>query len=163
MKKILFCFIIFIQFFIYNGCASIKPTIYEPKVLKTILVWSIDFSYEPGEIEQKVKDGGSNEIKITQSGRSGKDLQLKDDIYFFLKDKHGINAVKDVKDSQGIIKINPIEFYNGGFKSVDVVLSDQNGKMLGRIRIQNGDRKATFKDDYDFAEYAADAIADALK
>ena len=52
--------------------------------------------------------------------------------------------------------------YGIGFKSVDVVIEDTDGNDLARIRIQNGDRNITFKDDYDFAEYTANAIADII-
>ncbi|MBL1213715.1 MAG: hypothetical protein HND52_10200 [Ignavibacteriae bacterium] len=144
------------------SCASIKPTIYEPQKIKEIKSWEIDFKYEPGEIERKSDNEGSHEVKITTGGRTSSDLQLRDDISYFLNDNFGININKSGETAQGKILINSVRVY-WGFKSVDVSIEDLNGLSLARIRVQNGDRNATIKDDYDFAEYVAQAISDVLK
>ena len=44
-----------------------------------------------------------------------------------------------------------------------VTLIDSRGDALARTKIKNGDRNATFKDDDDFARYAAKAIADTIR
>ncbi len=152
---------ILILVFIYS-CASVKPTIYEPQKIKQINKWTIDFKYEPGEIERKSDNEGIQEVKITTGGRTSTDLQLRDDISYFLNDNYGIRIDKSGKTAQGKILINPVRVY-WGFKSVDVSIEDLNCLALARIRVQNGDRNATIKDDYDFAEYVAKAISDVLK
>lgn len=144
------------------SCASVKPTIYEPQKIKEIKTWEVDFKYEPGEIERKSNNEGNQEVKITTGGRTSTDLQLRDDISYFLNDNFGINIDKTGETTQGKILINPVRVY-WGFKSVDVSIEDLNGLSLARIRVQNGDRNATIKDDYDFAQYAAQAISDVLK
>lgn len=150
------------MFFLYS-CASVKPTVYEPQKIKEIKSWKIDFKYEPGEIERKMEDEGRSEIKVTTGGHTSRDLQLKDDITFFLQDNFKINIDKTGNSAAGQILINPVHFYSGGFKSVDIILEDSKGLSLARVRVQNGDRNITFKDDYDFAEYVADAISDIIK
>ncbi len=144
------------------SCASVKPTVYEPQKIKEINSWVINFKYEPGEIERKSDNEGSQEVKITTGGRPSIDLQLRDDISYFLNDNYGIVIDKTGQTAQGKILINPVRAY-WGFKSVDVAIEDLNGLSLARIRVQNGDRNATIKDDYDFAEYAAKAISDVIK
>lgn len=161
MKNILLILSIISMYFIC-GCASVKPTVYEPQKIKQISWWTIEFKYEPGEVERKSDNEGSQEIKITTGGRTSTDLQLRDDISYFLNDNFGINIDKSGETAQGKILINPVRVY-WGFKSVDVSIEDMNGLSLARIRVQNGDRNATIKDDYDFAEYAAEAIAEILK
>lgn len=148
--------------FISFSCASVKPTVYEPQKIKEISSWEIDFKYEPGEIERKSDNEGSQEVKITTGGRTSVDLQLKDDISYFLNDNYGIIIDKTGSTAQGKILINLVRAY-WGFKSVVVSVEDLNGLSLARIRVQNGNRNATIKDDYDFAEYAAEAIAEIIK
>ena len=46
---------------------------------------------------------------------------------------------------------------------MDVSIEDLNGLSLARVRVQNGNRNATIKDDYDFADYVAEAISEILK
>lgn len=162
MKTISHFIYIFLSIFIFIGCASVKPTVYEPQKIKEIKNWKLDFKYEPGEVERKIEDDGSKEVKVTTGGRTSRDLQLKDDIGSFLKDNHNINLDNSNLSDRSIL-INPVHFYSGGFKSVDVNIEDKNELALARIRVQNGDRVVTFKDDYDFAEYVADAIAEILK
>lgn len=163
MKITMYSFFIIISLLIIYGCASVKPMIYEPGKIKEIKTWSIDFKYEPGEIERKIENDGNKEVKITTGGRSATDLQLRDDITYLLKDDYEINLEKDGSLAQGLILLNPVHFYSGGFKSVDVSFEDKNGLSLARVRVQNGDRNATFKDDYSFAEYVTDSIADIIK
>jgi hypothetical protein len=80
-----------------------------------------------------------------------------------LQDKHGIKLVKEPASSVGIISIHPVHFYSGRFKSLDVTLVASTRETMARIRIKNGDRNATAKDDDIFAAYCADAIADVIK
>lgn len=163
MKRTIYFFILILSVVILIGCASVKPMVYEPEKIKEIKIWSIDFKYEPGEIERKIENDVNKEVKITTGGRTATDLQLKDDITYLLKDDFGINLDKDGIHSKGKILLNPVHFYSGGFKSVDVSFEDINGLSLARVRVQNGDRNATFKDDYGFAEYVANAIAEIIK
>lgn len=163
VKSCKIIFLLVIILFLNSGCATHNVTLYDQSKLNTVTVWHIDFSYEAGEIEQKVTSKGETEAKVVKTGHSPRDLQLRDDIFFHLKDKYHISVVKDVNSASGLIRIHPVHFYYGGFKSLDVTIYDQKNNLLARVRIKNGDRPATFKEDDEFAEYCADAIAKLIK
>jgi len=157
----------FIKFFLLNlmlililiGCgATYKITIYDQFKLQRITSWYVEFTYEAGEIEQKISSAGEMEAKVTKTGELSSDLQLKDDIFFLLKDEYNISVVRDKNYAAGFIKIHPVHFYRG-FKSLDVTIYDPENNLIARIKINNGTRNATFKDDDEFAEYCAKAIA----
>ncbi len=164
MKKIVNLITLLSLLIISFGCgASVKPTVYEAQKIKGIKMWKMDFKYEPGEIERKIENDVNKEVKITTGGRISRDLQLKDDINYFLKDNYEVNLDKTGNLAEGKILLNPVYSYSGHFKSVDVSFEDNNGLTLARVRVQNGDKNLTIKDDYDFAEYVADAIAEIIK
>lgn len=160
--KLFFHTIILLSFCLFSSCASVKPTIYELQKIKKVKKWKVDFTYEPGEVERKVEDEKISETKIITGGRSARDLQLRDDIAYFLQDNYFIKIDKTGREADGQILINTVNFYTGGFKSVDITLADSTGLTLARIRVQNGDRRTTFKEDYDFAEYAAESISEVI-
>jgi hypothetical protein len=53
---------------------------------------------------------------------------------------------------------HPLHAGVAGFKSLDVTLLSPSDEILARIRINNGDRQATFKQNQTFAESSADTI-----
>jgi hypothetical protein len=65
-------------------------------------------------------------------------------------------------EKSGRIRIYPVRFYSGGFKLLAVTLTHPQGETLARMKIENGEGPAMFKDDDDFANYAAKAIAVAI-
>ncbi len=127
------------------GCASVAPKIYEAEKLRGINSWQLEFAYESG------------------TGQSPRDLQLRDDIFYALKDEHGISLVKEAGESTGKITILPIHFSSGGFKLLTVTFLDTAGDTLARMKITNGDQQVTFMDDDGFSRYAAKAIVQTLK
>lgn len=160
MKKI---FVLIVTAIILSACANTETKIYSPSALNQTDVWSLEFQYEAGATELTQKSSGDSEVKILNEGRSGLDLALRDDIFWSLKDDHGINVVKNNKSGYGRILIHPIHFQSGGFHSVSVVFEDSSKEPIARIKVENGNRNATFKRAADFAKYAAKAIADTLK
>lgn len=163
--KIRFCsnILLVIIAVVLTSCASAKQTVYNQEILQTISEWHLDFSYEPGRIEQKTESSGSAELKMVTEGRSSSDLQLLEDIFYCLQDKYGIKLTKTSNSSAGEIRIHPVKFGYGGFKSLDIRLNSAQGEAIGRVKINNGDRNATFKGDESFAIYSAEAIADMIK
>jgi hypothetical protein len=145
------------------GCASVAPKIYEADKLRSIKSWQLEFAYESGEIEELKKSSGDAEIKVVNKGQSPRDLQLRDDIFYTLKDEYSISLVKEAGESTGKITIHPIHFYSGGFKLLTVTFLDTAGDTLARMKITNGDQQVTFMDDDGFARYVAKAIAQTLK
>ncbi len=142
---------------------SLNTKLYEPDRLRTVDAWVLEFAYEAGSVEQLQKSSGDSELKVVSKGHLPRDLQLRDDLYYTLKDEYGIPLTKSTTEKSSQIQIHPIHFYSGGFKLLAVTLVDKQGETLARLKIENGDRNATFKDDNDFARYAAKAIADAIR
>jgi len=148
---------------IHINCASYKTSLYEREVLTKVDAWFIDFSYMTGELERRVASDGKNETRITDMGYSARDLQLKQDLFYALKDRYRINLIKEKNLASGFIKILPVHFESGGFLSLDVTLYDAQDTLLGRTKIKNGTRNATFKGDDNFATYSAEAIYNLIK
>jgi len=146
-----------------SGCASVNTKMYDPARLSAVDTWILEFAYESGSVEQLQKSSGDSEFKVVSKGHLPRDLQLRDDLYYTLKDEYAIPVIKDTSAESGRIQIHSIHFYSGGFKLLTVTLVDSRGKTLARLKIENGDNNATFKDDDDFASYAAKAIADAIR
>ena len=146
-----------------TGCASAKWMVYEPKLIQSVRNWEVTFIYESQEIGQKVSTPGEAEVSFVRKGQDRRDLQLRDDIVFILKDNYSLSASRPPVPGAGQISLHAIHFPSGHFKSVNVEFCNPEDKLLARIRVQNGDRPATMKDDYDFAVFTAAAIADVLK
>ena len=145
------------------GCASTSSTFYNKETIAQIKSWEIIFAYESGEVEQTVSNQGESTARVMKTGQPPSDLQLRDDIFFHLKDKFNLPVTQDATQADGQIRIHAVHFGGSGFKSLDVSLYDKKNQLLARVRVKNGDRNATFKDDDEFSEYAGDAIAELLK
>ena len=104
-----------------------------------------------------------SEKKVVAEGHPRRDLKLRDDIAFSLKDEYKLDASRAKRAGSGSILLLPVSFSSGGFQSLDVEIQLPDGTTAGRIQIKNGDRNATFKNDTDFAEYATTAIAVAMR
>ena len=148
---------------IVSGCASVNTKVYDSAQLNAVDSWVLEFAYEAGSVEQLKKSSGDSELKVVSEGHTPRDLQLRDDIYYILKDEYSIQLAKTATERSGKIWMHPIHFYSGGFKLLTVTLVDSHGETLARMKVENGDRNATFKDDDDFTRYAAEAIAEAIR
>jgi len=148
---------------ILSGCASVNTRLYDPALLSAVDTWVLEFAYEAGSVEQLQKSSGDSELKVVSKGHTPRDLQLRDDLYYTLKDDYAIPLIKAASETSGRIQIHPIHFYSRGFKLLTVTLVDRQGETLARLKIKNGDRNATYKDENDFTTYAAKAIADVIR
>ncbi len=148
---------------LFFGCASIDSKVYSPGQLKEVKAWLLEFAYEAGALEQLQKSSGDSEVKVVSKGQMPRDLQLRDDLFFELKDEHSVSMVRKSSEATGRIQIHPIHFYSGGFKLLTVTLVNMSGETIARVKIANGDRNATFKDDDEFTRYAAKTIANVIK
>ncbi|OIR23787.1 hypothetical protein [Bathymodiolus thermophilus thioautotrophic gill symbiont] len=147
---------------IASGCASINSKIYSKNEILQITSWEIDFAYESSSIEATKKAAGNDELKLVRSSQLATDLELRDDLYFMLKYEYLIPVTKTQTHDSGKIFLHPIHFSRGGFGSLTVNIVNSKGDTLGRLKIKNGDRKATYKDEEEFTKYAADAIVQAI-
>ena len=146
-----------------SGCASVNSKIYKAEDIKTDAVWSLDFAYDTGSVEQMQKSGGESEVKVVSKGQLPSDLQLRDDVFFLLQDDYAVTMTKNAEEATGKILIHPLHFYSGGFKQVTVTFVNKQEETVARIKVENGDRNATFKDDDGFAKYTAKAIAKVIR
>lgn len=164
MKQQIFL-ILLLSLFCLGGCvpASSNKTLYNEEGLNRINSWEIVFAYETGEIEQTVTNEGESAARVMKSGQSANDIQLRDDIFFYLKDKFKIAVSREPAHADGQIRFHPVHFGFGGFKSLDVSFYTKTNELLARTKIMNGYQNATFKDDDDFAVFAGDAIGEILK
>jgi len=164
MRRFLIYFFVGLSLLAISACASVNSKVYSSGEISKISDWLLEFSYESGSVETTKNTTGDGEIKVIRSGQFPSDLQLRDDLFYMLKDDYSIPMTKETTASTGKILIHPIHFRRSGkFKSLAVTLNNSNGETLARLKIKNGDRKATSKDDEEFAEYAADAIAQAIE
>src|SRR3990170_1884869 len=104
---------------IVGGCATSKTTVYDVLKLQTITSWHIDFP--PYKANANIN-------------YSARDLQLRDNIFFYLKDKHNIPIIKDINSAKGFIHINPVSgFY---INSLDITMFDSENNLLTRTQIK---------------------------
>ena len=94
--------------------------------------------------------------------RRGRDWKLRDDITASLRDHYKIDASQAPRQGAGQILLEPASGVRG-FTAVRVDFALPDGKAAGSLRVSNGDSAATFKNDRDFAEYAASTIAAAVR
>ena len=149
--------------FVLNACASVDSKIYAGSKVQSVSLWSLEFTYESGEVEQGKKGTGDAEGKEVSTGQTPTDRQLRDDLFFSLKHEYAIPLTKKPGDAEGRILIYPLHFVWEGFKLLTVTLVDQQGEALARLKIANGDRPVTVMNDEDFTKYAAKAIASAIR
>ena len=146
-----------------TSCASVDTNLYNTNRLNNIDTWTLDFQYQAGEQSQKLTDSGEFEFKNVNQGQRRDDLQLRDDLYYILKHDYGLPLQKSNIKNSGKIKIHALHFASGGYKTLTVTLLDNEGETIGRLRIENGDRNATYKNESSFTKYAAEAIANVLR
>lgn len=144
------------------ACVKATPTVYSPAPLTGVRTWDIGFAYESGAQAETTDNSGRQATTVVRSGQSIRNLQLRDNIYFALQDKYRVAVTKNGTTNGGTIKLVPVDFLDGGFKSLDVRFEDQNGTLLARLQIKNSDRNCCFKNDDKFAAYSAEKIAELL-
>ncbi len=144
------------------ACVTARPTVYSPAPLRSVATWDIGFAYESGAAAETRDNSGRREATVIRGGQPIRNLQLRDNIFFILQDKYRLSVTKTGTPTDGAIKLVPVDFLDGGFKTLDVRFEHAEGKVLARLQIQNSDRNCCFKNDEKFAEYAAEKIAELL-
>ncbi|MCG2711551.1 MAG: hypothetical protein L6420_05615 [Elusimicrobia bacterium] len=153
-------YLIFLLFL--GGCATVDSRVYMQDQLSVKKVWLVDFIYDSGSVEQLQKNSGDKEVKVVSTGQSPSDLQLRDDVFFLLQDDYGVSVTKDASKATGKILLHALHFASGGFKRLTATLESMQSETIARVKIENGDRNATFKNDDSFAKYAAKSIANTI-
>ena len=142
--------------FLLSGCANSTVSNYKPGSYSKIKAWQVKLAYESGEVSTTVKDGKVAEVKVSRSGNSSAELTLREDLFYYLKDSKAIN-ISTTGDGIILVSIDG-HFRSGGIVGVTVRLTDSAGEVLSRMKIKNGDRNATFKDDESFTRFVGDSI-----
>jgi hypothetical protein len=145
-----------------GACASTKPTLYDVPAIQSVTKWTVGLPYESGRTEGIAHTEAGAEVLDMAELRRGRDSKLRDEIATALKEHHKIDVSQMKRQGAGeiLLQITPGTL---GFASVNVEFILPSGKTAGRIQIKNGTRLATFKSDSEFAEYAANAIAAAMR
>ena len=142
--------------FLLSGCANSTVSNYKPGSYSKIKAWQVKLAYESGEVSTTVKDGKVAEVKVARSGNSSAELTLREDLFYYLKDSKAIN-ISTTGDGIILVSIDG-HFRSGGIVGVTVRMTDSAGEVISRMKIKNGDRNATFKDDESFTRFVGDSI-----
>ena len=142
--------------FLLSGCANSTVSNYKPGSYSKIKAWQVKLAYESGEVSTTVKDGKVAEVKVARSGNSSAELTLREDLFYYLKDSKAIN-ISTTGDGIILVSIDG-HFRSGGIVGVTVRLTDSADEVISRMKIKNGDRNATFKDDESFTRFVGDSI-----
>ena len=146
-----------------GGCATVKINMRDADEIEAIEAWHIDFSSEPGEYHQAIGTRRGAATTITKQGYPPVDLQFKDDLFFALQESYTTTLVRNAEDAEGFIRLLPQHFTNGGYKSLQMMLTDVDHDVLARIRVNNGGRGPIIKNNEKFAEFCSDALLKVLR
>lgn len=139
------------------GSLGVSDSVYNRGAIEAVNNWSLSFSYEPGSVIEGVSDEAGQERRVITEGRSSSSLQLRDDLFFLLKDRHRVGVTNRSDEAEGTISIHPVQYSDGSFRTLDVLLYGTNrDEVWARIRIQNEDGDEELEE---FSEYAAKQIA----
>ncbi len=146
-----------------GGCATVKVNMYDADEIEAIEAWHIDFSSEPGEYQQAIGTRRGAATTIIKKGYPPVDLQLRDDLFFALLDSYATTLVRNPEAAEGFIRLLPQHFTRGGYKSLQLLLTDIDREVLARIRVKNGNASPIIKDNEKFAEFCSDALVKVLR
>ena|SRR5208283_349972 len=145
-----------------GACASAKPTLYDEPAIQAVQMWTVGFAYESAPAEEPAFTEAGAEALAMSDLRRARDGKLRDEIAVSLKDHYKIDASQALRQGAGQILLQPVSGIYG-FASVSVDILLPSGKTAGSLKVKNGDNRATSKNDRDFAEYTANAIAAAMR
>jgi len=151
-----------ILIFLISACASVQNSIAEKGSISTIKAWSLDFKYENAEIEERADGDGKSSLIKKHKGNRADNLQFLDDVLYLLRDEYHLNITKKKDAARGQISVHLVRFSFGGISTAAVYFTNASGEELGRIKVKNGDRNATYKDEDSFAKFVSKAISEAL-
>ena len=142
------------------GCASYQVSTYDAVNIKTINTWHLRLTRELEIIENALNQGEEDNFTSKESILLRCDLQLRDGIASYLKSKYKIILVDDPTAASGFIRIQSVCQW-GYYVTLEITVYDREENLLAQIEAQNGE-DIFVKDDDEFAEYCADAIAEAI-
>jgi hypothetical protein len=147
----------FISVLLVCGCASHEISEFNPETIKTITGWYLCLTDEMATYEKALDREDSGTTKSKKSVLLKCDVQLRDDIAFYLTTKHKINLVKELRPTIGLIRADA-ECRWEHYVTLNIKIYDWKHNRLAEIEVKNGE-DIMVKDDEKFAEYCADVIA----
>jgi hypothetical protein len=147
----------FISVFLVFGCASHEISEFNADTIKTITGWHLCLTDEMAIYEKALDSEESGKTKSKKSVLLQCDVQLRDNIAFYLTKKHKINLVKELKPKIGLIRADA-ECRWEHYVTLTIIIYDWEHNRLAEIEVKNGE-DVMVKDDEKFAEYCADVIA----
>ncbi len=146
-----------------GGCATVKVSMYQAEEIDSVDTWYIDFADDPGRYEQTIGKRTGEEIRVVNEGYPPVDLQLRDDLFFAIRDSYQFTVTRLREDADGFILLRPLHFTRGGYKVLHLFLADEDGEYLARIRVKNGGSSPIITDSEKFAELCGKAVVKVLR
>ena len=145
-----------------GGCATVKVSMYEAAEIDSVDTWYIDFADKAGRYEQTIGTRTGEGIRIINEGYAPVDLQLREDLFFVIRDSYRFTLTRVRDEADGFILLRPLHFTRGGYKSLHLFLADEDGEYMARIRVMNGGSSPIVKDNEKFAELCGEAVVKVL-
>ena len=151
---------LFLPVFLVVGCASYKISMDNSEKIASIKTWHIRLTSEYDVFEKALSSDQQEIDKSKESVLLKCDLQLRDRLSYYLKNKYQMTLVSDMAAASGFMRMDA-ECRWGYYDTLDVTIYDLEETRLAEIEVKNGG-DILVKDSDAFAEYCADAIAEVI-
>ena len=139
------------------GCASYEVAKTDDTKIRAIKTWRVVLKPEFEEYEKALSSYKTGKDSSTLAVLLECDIKLRDAIVFHLGRTYKITVVEDPTKAGGLIR-TMAKCQWEHYVSLDVTFYDQRENRIGQLTVKNGG-DILVKNDDDFAEYCADAIA----
>lgn len=142
------------------GCASHKISPHDSDKIRAIKSWHLCLTDEMAAYEKALDSEEKDNIKSKKTVLLKCDIKLRDGIALYLARKHKITLVKEPSSMVGYIRTDAVCQW-GYYVTLDAEIYDWEDNLLAKVEVKNGEDMLV-KNDEEFAEYCADAIAKLL-
>lgn len=142
------------------GCASHKISPHDSDRIRAIKSWHLCLTDEMAAFEKALDSEEKDNIKSKQTVLLKCDTKLRDGIALYLAKNYKISLVKEPSSMVGYIRTDAVCQW-GYYVTLDTEIYDWEDNLLAKVEIKNGEDMLV-KNDEEFAEYCADAIAKLL-
>lgn len=149
--------VVFLSIVFTFGCASHKISAHDSDRIREINSWYLCLTKEMAAFEKALDSEEKDNIKSNKTVLLKCDIKLRDGIALYLARKHKISLVKGPSSMVGYIRTDAVCQW-GYYITLDVEIYDWEDNLLAKVAVKNGEDMLV-KNDEEFAEYCADAIA----
>ena len=150
----------FLSIVITFGCASHNISSHDSNKIRVIKSWHLSLTEDMAAFEKALDSEEYDNIKSKRTVFLKCDVKLRDGIALYLARKHKINLVKEPSSMVGYIRTDAVCQW-GYYVTLDAEIYDWEDNLLAEVEVKNGEDMLV-KNDEEFAEYCADAIAKLL-